>query len=283
MLVRAGLTTQDQFIASLSGDIQGVQRTEGRKVQSLRDSSHDAWIKYYRPATNSGDTQISYYTKGAVVGLLLDAKIRSASNGTHSLDDVMRTLFAEHAGGVGYLPADVRRIASEAAGEDLADWFHVAIDSTDELDYQNLADWFGLQVGDVRPTQETSDEEVEASDAEPGNQGTPWLGVGQYGSPATKAASVKWTKSLPSTKCGWKEMPSNIFANSKLVLPSKSSSHATARCKKSWPPSAKSYPGNAGTCRCLTTPQTSKKLTWPNGFLCQLKQQKLTPKTMSNL
>ncbi|MEQ1905054.1 MAG: hypothetical protein ABL888_12775, partial [Pirellulaceae bacterium] len=163
LVARAGLLNQEEAIKNLAGQIGGVQRTEGRLVQSLRDSSHDAWIKFYRPAPNTGDTQISYYTKGAVVGFLLDMKIRSASHGAKSLDDVLRVFYEKFAT-TGYEPQDFRSLCNEAAGEDLTEWFRIAVDSTEELDYQTAADWLGLKIGDFRPANFVEEEQKSPTD-----------------------------------------------------------------------------------------------------------------------
>ena len=191
LLVRAGLLDREKFVSELGRQIRSVQLTEGRKVQSLRDSSHDAWIKFYRPAANSRSTQISYYSKGAIVAMLLDARIRAASDGVNSLDDAMRMMYQNHADGVGYTPEDFRKTCSEVAGEDLSDWFASAVDSTDELDFQEMADWYGLSVGDIKPTQEDSDEEEDEKEEKKKKrkskrQPTRWIGVGESGSPATE-------------------------------------------------------------------------------------------------
>ena len=85
-----GLSTREEYLDILSGNIEELQTTPGRLVQSAEQASFDAWIKYYRPDENSANTSISYYTKGAVVGFLLDAKIRKATSGARGLDDVMR-------------------------------------------------------------------------------------------------------------------------------------------------------------------------------------------------
>ena len=45
---------------------------------------------------------ISYYTKGAVIGMLLDAEIRRLTNDTRSLDDVMRLAWQRYPGARGY-------------------------------------------------------------------------------------------------------------------------------------------------------------------------------------
>lgn len=179
LLVRAGLMDPAGFVRGLSRQIAGVQNREGRKVQSLRDSSHDAWIKFYRPAENSRDTEVSYYSKGAVAGFLLDMEIRKASQGQHSLDDVMRSMFEKHATS-GYLPEDFRGICSELAGVDLNPWFASTIDGTDELEFQNVADWLGMQVGETLPS------DADASQ-KPKPKQVPWIGLGEADSPADQA------------------------------------------------------------------------------------------------
>ena len=73
---------REELLESLSGTIEELQTTPGRLVQSAELASFDAWIKYYRPDENSDNTSISYYTKGAVLGFLLDAKIRKATAGS---------------------------------------------------------------------------------------------------------------------------------------------------------------------------------------------------------
>ena len=88
---RAGLSSDAEFFGALSSDIRGLETTPGRLVQPVTQSSYDAWIKQYRPDENSANTSVSYYAKGQVIAALLDARIRLATNGQRSLDDVMRT------------------------------------------------------------------------------------------------------------------------------------------------------------------------------------------------
>jgi predicted metalloprotease with PDZ domain len=88
---------------------------------------------------------VSYYTKGPVVGLLLDARIRRLTGNRRSLDDVMRLASARYSGAHGFTPEQFRAVASEVAGANLDDWFHHALDTTEELDYTEMLDWFGLR------------------------------------------------------------------------------------------------------------------------------------------
>jgi predicted metalloprotease with PDZ domain len=129
-----------------------LQATPGRLVQSAEQASFDAWIKYYRPDENSVNTAISYYTKGAVLGFLLDAKIRKATDGAKSLDDVMRTAYQRFAGTRGYTPADFRGVVEQIAAANLKAFWEAAIEGTSELDYTEALETFGLNFRPAAPT-----------------------------------------------------------------------------------------------------------------------------------
>jgi predicted metalloprotease with PDZ domain len=142
---RAGLSTREEFLDSLSSKIEELQTTPGRLVQSAELASFDAWIKYYRPDENSANTSISYYTKGAVLGFLLDAKIRNATNGAKSLDDVLTTAFQRYSGARGYTPAEFRAVAEQVAGSSLSAFWETGVQGTGELDYGEALETFGLR------------------------------------------------------------------------------------------------------------------------------------------
>jgi len=95
-LRRAGLISDKDYLAAQARAIQGLQETPGRLVQSAEESSFDTWIKFYRQDENSINSQVSYYDKGAILGLLLDLEIRKGSGGAKSLDEVMRYLYNEY-------------------------------------------------------------------------------------------------------------------------------------------------------------------------------------------
>jgi predicted metalloprotease with PDZ domain len=151
---RAGLSTVAEYLGAtpeagpasgLSGVINALQNTPGRLVSSAEQASFDAWIKLYRPDENTGNTSISYYTKGAVVGWLLDARIRKATNGAKSLDDLMRAAFAKYSGDKGFTPEQFKATAEEVAGAPLREFFRKSVESTEELDYTEALEWFGLR------------------------------------------------------------------------------------------------------------------------------------------
>lgn len=162
---RAGLCTTAEFLAgdppSFGNDqtlseVERLQTTHGRLVQSLADSSLDTWIKLYRRDENTPNMSISYYVKGAVVAFLLDAKIRKTTEGAKSLDDVMRLAYPRYSGETGFTAEQFEAMASEVAGTDLSDFFDRAIRSTEELDYDEAFDWFGLRFSKDKNRKATS-------------------------------------------------------------------------------------------------------------------------------
>ena len=163
-LHRAGLATREEFLDGLSNHVQGLQTTPGRLVQSVEEASFDAWIKAYRPNENSANTSISYYTKGAVLGFLLDARIRAATEGAKSLDDVMLAAFQKFSGDRGFTPDEFRAVVEQVGGLDLALFWEGAIEGTAELDYDEALDTFGLR---FRPAEAPRDDRPERA----------WLGM----------------------------------------------------------------------------------------------------------
>jgi predicted metalloprotease with PDZ domain len=57
----------------------------------------------------------------------------------------MRIAYQRYSGAQGYSSEQFRAVASEVAGVDLSAFFHDVLDTTRELDYQPMLDWFGLR------------------------------------------------------------------------------------------------------------------------------------------
>ena len=147
VLRRAGLISESEFLSATARSIQNLQNTPGRLVQSAEESSYDAWIKYYRQDENSVNSQISYYDKGALLGLLLDLEIRKRSAGAKSLDDVMRYLYAEFfKKDRNYGPADFQKASELMAGASLEEFFSKYVRGKDELDYNGALGAAGLRL-----------------------------------------------------------------------------------------------------------------------------------------
>jgi predicted metalloprotease with PDZ domain len=143
---RAGISAPTNFLAWLSSSIDRLQRSPGRLVQTLEQSSLEVWSTPTSGLARDTTTNtVSYYVKGPIVGFLLDAKIQHATHGRKSLDDLMRLAYARYSGKHGFTAEQFRDTAGQVAGVNLRDWFKKNISSTEELDYSEALDWFGLR------------------------------------------------------------------------------------------------------------------------------------------
>jgi predicted metalloprotease with PDZ domain len=151
LLLRAGVIGTTDYLKSLGSTISQVLRGPGRQVQSVAESSFDAWTKYYRQDENSPNAIVSYYTKGALVALCLDLGIRIRTEGRKSLDDVMRLMwqrfgsgFEQH--GRGLDEDGFAAIVQEATGLDLAREIQAWSESTAELPLARLLSQAGVRM-----------------------------------------------------------------------------------------------------------------------------------------
>ena len=90
-LVRTGIWTTAHFYADLGKEISQLEASPANAWQSAEQSSLDTWFEKYA-IYNQPDHSVSYYTKGAVIGVLLDLWVREQTNNARSLDDMMRAM-----------------------------------------------------------------------------------------------------------------------------------------------------------------------------------------------
>lgn len=150
-LLAAGVVTHERFLELIAEDVVALESQPGRLVQSLEQSSFDAWIKLYRPDENSANSSISYYLKGGLVAMLLDLEILRLTQGEKSLDDVVRHLHAAYPPDGPGFPEDggflaaVEAVAGEHAGA-FRLFFDRHVGGTDELDYESALGAVGLRM-----------------------------------------------------------------------------------------------------------------------------------------
>ncbi len=146
--LRAGMYTPANYVEVVANDINQIENQPGNLVQSAAESSFDAWIKGYRPNENSGNTTISYYSKGAVLTSLLNLAIIGGSNGQRTIDDLMRMLYADYykKQNRGFTDEEFRRAAEQVAGRKLDDFFDVGVNSADPINYNAYFAPVGLKL-----------------------------------------------------------------------------------------------------------------------------------------
>jgi predicted metalloprotease with PDZ domain len=149
-LLRSGLWSRDEFFADLSQQITELESRPANRWKSAEEASLDAWLEKY-PLYGQPEFSISYYTKGQVLGVLLDILIRDATENRASLDDVLRALNAEFAqkGRFYHDSEDVRAVAERIAGRSFEEFFRRYIAGADPLPYGEILARAGLELRSV--------------------------------------------------------------------------------------------------------------------------------------
>jgi predicted metalloprotease with PDZ domain len=157
-LCRAGIWTREKFLQRLANEIRTLENEPGRALMSAESSSFHAWFYDRSPQmqeTNFANTTISYYNKGAVLGLLLDLEIRARTQGRKSLDDVLRTMYRKfydapaesyYAPGRGYEEKDILETVNAVTGSDFTQFFTQYVSGTDPLPYKSTLAKVGLEL-----------------------------------------------------------------------------------------------------------------------------------------
>ena len=150
ILRHANLIDADNYLGVMANDINQVENTPGKKIQSIADASYDAWIKAYRPTENSNNSTISYYSKGSVAALLLDLEIINDSHTQYSLDDVMKYMYHEYYKTLkrGYTDAEFKKGLEKFAGKNLDDFYKKYVYGVADVDYNKYLDYAGYQLTD---------------------------------------------------------------------------------------------------------------------------------------
>jgi predicted metalloprotease with PDZ domain len=145
LLLRSGVVGVAALLQRFGELLTRVYRTPGRFKQSLAEASFDAWDVLYRPESNHPNTSISYYTKGAMVALALDLKLRLDTAGRTSLDDVIRELWRRYGAAHVGVPEDgFERLAAEVSGLELEPFFASAVRGTDDPPLEALLAEFAV-------------------------------------------------------------------------------------------------------------------------------------------
>ena len=146
ILRRTGIYSPEKYISTLLTDINTVENQPGNQVQPVSEASFDAWIKYYRPNENSKNSTISYYDKGALIGMILDLEILGATKGAKRLDDVMKAMYDEYYKKQkrGYTDAEFKVMAEKIAGKSLDEIYNKYINGTEPISFNSYLGHAGL-------------------------------------------------------------------------------------------------------------------------------------------
>jgi len=146
-LVRSGIWNKEQFYADLGGQITELENRPANRWQSAEQSSLDAWLEKY-PFYNEPEYSVSYYTKGQVLGDLLDILIRDRTENQKTLDDVLRAMNTEFAKqGRTYRDSlDVRLTVEKIAGSSFEEFFGKYVVGIEPFPYEQVLALAGLEL-----------------------------------------------------------------------------------------------------------------------------------------
>lgn len=150
-LCRAGILPESEYITNLTGTLNYVVNSPGRKINNPIEMSHNAPFVDAATAndeTNYGNTFISYYNYGAALGLVLDLSIRSSFKNI-TLDDFMRNVWIAHGKTEQpYTLPDLQKILAKTVNDEAfaIQFFDEYIYDSHLPDLKNLLGIFGVRL-----------------------------------------------------------------------------------------------------------------------------------------
>jgi predicted metalloprotease with PDZ domain len=147
ILARSGRIGADVYLRDLGELIQKVRRRPGSRVQSVEESSFDAWIKFNQPTSDDMNTTVSFYDSGAVVSFMLDLELRARTENRVSMDTLMVKMVSRFPfNGPGFATEELIEVASQLAGSSFEEFFERYIRSTESLPLEERVSVLGLKL-----------------------------------------------------------------------------------------------------------------------------------------
>ncbi len=159
MMRRAGLWDDRRYLSELEGSLEYVENSPGVQLMSAVDASLAAPFidsAVHRQQTNLSNTSVTYYIKGELLGVVMDLTIRGRTNGSQSLDDVLRQMYDElyvkapnasyYLKGRGYTEEDFVRVMSQVSRTDMQSFYDRYIQGVEPLPYDAAFGVVGLRL-----------------------------------------------------------------------------------------------------------------------------------------
>jgi len=164
-LLKSQIISEVDYLNLLGKQLTRIYMMPGRHKQSVAESSHYTWSKFYQQDEDAPNSIISYYTKGSLIALALDLTLRQQTENRCSLDTVVRYLWNEFGSknngvGIGLEEKQIEEICSslciENGGQSLKSFFDQVLYGKDDFDLKSLFKPFGYDFI-LRPAKNPSD------------------------------------------------------------------------------------------------------------------------------
>lgn len=148
-MLRAGLTNGEAYLQTLAQTMLQVQATEAAQYVSLEEASINTWLG---GAGGLGQPfTVDYYSRGGVIGLLLDLSIRHDTKGVRTLDDLMRRLYQNYyKRNRGFTTADLIAEINRLTENSYQSFFDRFVGGTEPLPFKETLAFVGLQLTEVK-------------------------------------------------------------------------------------------------------------------------------------
>lgn len=142
---RANLSTLEEYLDVVKGNLETYLSTPGRMYHSLEQSSFNAWVKLYRPDENSKNSSVSYYLKGGLVFTVLHSILVQQGR---SVDDLLTLLWSDYKAHPerGVTKEDVYRMVKEIGGEEALSAFSTMVETTQDIDFDSAFRKMGCEL-----------------------------------------------------------------------------------------------------------------------------------------
>ncbi|MGA9996834.1 MAG: PDZ domain-containing protein [Pyrinomonadaceae bacterium] len=148
-LLRAGLIKPEDYLQARGNLLGGVQSDEAARYISVEEASINTWL-----GGIGGGNQpftVDYYSRGNVLGLLLDLSIRHDTQGAATLDDVMRALYTNfYKKNRGFTTEDLVQTINRLTKKDYHAFFEKYVGGTEALPYTEVLSYAGLQLDETK-------------------------------------------------------------------------------------------------------------------------------------
>lgn len=143
LIRRAGLPVED---SSRTKHLEGLIARYYNNPAYLNRTAEQISMAAYGPPGMLGDYGGGTHLQGELLGNILDLVIRDATNGTKTMDDMMRGMMEHHSGTKGFTGRDIQNLASKITGRNMQQFFDDHIRGHKEIDFAKYLSIFGLRM-----------------------------------------------------------------------------------------------------------------------------------------